>query len=178
MDYISIKTYHPTANVILEIKQYKTVKFLNPLCRSSVPAIDTHFLPELMSGRVMVATYMNNLLCQASFNYHLLNILHYFLYWEDEVIEGNVPSNLSLVHVPHEFVDKTFSELFEQWATKGTISLGLYRSYNNDGDKNYYVFTCPPSDTQLKEDDRVYILSPLKKLDVETLANFATEVVE
>ncbi|EGC39966.1 hypothetical protein DICPUDRAFT_74464 [Dictyostelium purpureum] len=65
---------------------------------------------------------------------------------------------LNQIKVPSQYHGHLYSELFETLIHKNILPLGLYRCKEITGAPNPYVFTCPPSDTILHENDLVYIL--------------------
>ena len=72
---------------------------------------------------------------------------------------GNLLRKLDQIHVPEEYVGKTFKDAFVgMLMNAGIMALGLYRALGTSGSIVSFVYTNPSPSTILFHDDLIYAI--------------------
>uniref|UniRef100_A0A7S3CZV1 RCK N-terminal domain-containing protein n=1 Tax=Palpitomonas bilix TaxID=652834 RepID=A0A7S3CZV1_9EUKA len=164
----------PKVRVIAEITNPQNIGFLPRRLSGRTGAPDStegddefYFTPQYASGGVYSASSLDALLIQSFYNPDIIpviNLLISGLESADGLSEGvqDTPVTVSQILVPKEFVGKEYGKLLEKLIfDKEMVAVGLYRFGIVKGEvlaPQPYVFTNPPKDTLLSEDDRVFVL--------------------
>ena len=67
-------------------------------------------------------------------------------------------SNLWLIMVPEELVNKSYDKLFKHLLEKDLVAMGLYRLPGATDNKYPYCYTNPDAKTNITSRDRVFVL--------------------
>ncbi|KAJ3147652.1 potassium channel, sub T, member 2 [Geranomyces variabilis] len=172
---IHIKFLRPTAKRILKRRNRR---------RQATPAVEStenpdagvdHYLyaPVYAAGRVLAASMLDAVLFETFFNSAVLEIFKLMCGLrlprdvEMDALLGVDPSFLCHVHVPADYVGRTFVQLYAEFAlNQGILPLGLLRAPDETlGNKLAFVFTNPLPSLVLKTTDIVYVLTPVTNVD-------------
>ena len=170
--YKAIKKCNPRIQILTELVYQANIEFLLPkseIQRMNYKAISYEQTSIFSSGGVYMSSIIDTLTCQAYYNKHIVTIIHQLLTGSKsnmntalrkicEII-GLRSSNLWQINVPERFINKTFSELYDEFCDLNLIILGLYRLPGVKDNDMPYVYTKPEPETRLTHKDKVFVLS-------------------
>jgi hypothetical protein len=176
--YQCVKRMNENANVVIEIVRHANVSYLDPESGINAGELDYKFTPAFAAGQLFISSLLDTIVCQAFYNPDIINVLNQLLigFQEQKEYDTNlnklkssknqIPgSSLYQIQIPEGLESRTYGSLFKFLAARHVIPLGLYRgifSNTNSGPKGNrqsFVFTNPPKDTELFTCDKVYVLS-------------------
>jgi len=178
--YQCVKRMNENAEIVVEIVRHANVSYLDPDSGVNATDIDYKFTPEFAAGQLFISSLLDNIVCQAFYNPDIIKVLNNIVggYTEefDHVLENNVVtkrkkknqikgSSLYQIQIPDGLDSRTYGSLFTYLSARRVIPLGLFRgvfahtSSGPKGNRNSYVFTNPPPDTELFTCDKVFVLS-------------------
>ncbi|RUS26314.1 hypothetical protein BC938DRAFT_470928 [Jimgerdemannia flammicorona] len=124
---------------------------------------------------LVILNSQDSIICQSYYQPHLVTILQHLLFGapphhlaSGKTCPAPSHSHVFQAHVPAAFVGLGYAMLFRYMVRqRRAVPLGLYRTTKLNDNEWYteaeseelmYVFTCPPGDTILRENDEVFIL--------------------
>ena len=124
---------------------------------------------------------LDTLMCQAYYNPFIIQILDQFVFgkaclphYKNKIFEQRnlFASNLFLMNLPPQFIDKTFGEMYERLTLDfRMVPLGLYRPSLIKRNPKPYVFLKPAINVKLNAKDRVYVLSMKQPKDCRIISS-------
>ena len=124
-------------------------------------AIDTHYIfPVYACARVFVPSSFETLLVQ-SFFVKLTPVIC------ERFICGQLSQTVQQMSMPRLLVGRRFIDLFRLFASSNAIILALYRApCAKDGSLLPFVFTSPPPDTILYENDKMFVFASPTEINI------------
>lgn len=159
--YAFITYKYPKVGIIVDIDDEYNLRFLH----KSEHSIDPHILQEIRKGSACsTSATLERLLAQTVFNPLVYEVILHLIFGTRYVdVKKHLMPLISLENISPSFIGKPYGELFEFLLnSKFYLPLGLYRSKERHGHNRNddYVSTCPPSQTVIEPNDRVYIIFP------------------
>eukprot|EP00743_Colponemidia_sp_Colp-15_P009190 GILK01010028.1.p1 GENE.GILK01010028.1~~GILK01010028.1.p1 ORF type:complete len:996 (-),score=150.53 GILK01010028.1:36-2978(-) len=163
-------------HMILELIHESNMKFV----RQQIPPDEQplHMWPAFAAGRIYIASVLDSLICHAFFYPGVLSILDYMLglmrvdspprvtdrsfsvkLAEVSASLVDTGSNVRQIPAPAEFVGSLYKNLFLHLLSRNEFPIGLYRDVGTHGCSTPYVFTNPPPDCTVFENDMVFVVS-------------------
>eukprot|EP01117_Protostelium_nocturnum_P006933 TRINITY_DN2483_c0_g3_i1.p1 TRINITY_DN2483_c0_g3~~TRINITY_DN2483_c0_g3_i1.p1 ORF type:complete len:979 (-),score=356.78 TRINITY_DN2483_c0_g3_i1:37-2973(-) len=116
---------------------------------------DDDSILNLSSGHIIAPSLIfNSLMCQAYFQPHLVHLIQLLVLGAKPGLDVN--SNITLVPIPQNMVDREWDNLFRSMIEEGSVPVAIYRHRSRG---KPYVFTNPPPKTVLYSEDRLFVLS-------------------
>lgn len=173
--YKAIKKCNQNIQIMTELVYDSNIEFLLPKQElSSLLKDKTRISYESTSlfsaGEVYISSIIDTLTCQAFYNPHIVTILHQLLtggkntsnFTMRGICEnvGLKSSNLWQMPIPEKFINKTFQDLYIEFAeNENLIALGLYRLPGARDNDHPYVYTNPKPETRLTHRDKIFVLA-------------------
>jgi hypothetical protein len=169
--YITFQTF-------ITIVEKSNIKFIHLLEGKDVAdGIDAFYTPSYASGNIMVDGLISNvLLSQTFYKPDIVSVIKAICgipnpsfetecllsHTKLDLAEAAAETYLTSIHLPPQFVNQTFSELFKSLLIHhGILCIGLLRSPDVAlGNTLPFVYTNPIPSLILKKSDMVYIFAP------------------
>ena len=177
--YRAIRTYNKNIQIMVELVCPKSIELLlsldelTALSEEQDKATQYEFTPLYASGEIYTPSIIDKITCQSFYNPHIITIIDLILggnssstYYKPQKLDDYIKltgSNLYLVKAPEQYVNESFSQLFEYLILAyKAVAIGLYRMNLNEG--FYYVYTNPNKNTFIKKSDLVFVLADEKHI--------------
>jgi len=187
--YQCVKRMNESSETVIEIVRHQNVSYLDPESGLNSGDIDYKFTPQFAAGALFISSLLDTMVCQAFYNPQIIRVLSKLVSNAINDVQAETSSqnstakskdsgdsqsvkkkkvlgsSLYQISIPDGLESRTYGSLYKFLAAKNIIPLGLYRgvfSHMKMGpkmNKDSYVFTNPPKDTELFSCDKVYVLS-------------------
>jgi len=154
MTVMGIQSINPDVYTIAELMYSSNIHFIAP-----DETDEHHTLPFSVNEVVTVSRIADALIAQSYYTPGFIEIFQelFSVDVHDEEEERNT-CEVYQSPVPKEYVGRKYEELFHFLAVQhGIIPVGLYRT-REDGKR--YVYCTPDKETELRDDDRIYVFAP------------------
>ena len=181
--YHCVKRLNEHSHIVIEIVRHQNVGYLDENANTDC---DYKFTPNFAAGKLFTSSMLDAVVCQVFYNPQLIRVLNKLISGTDHIEDtesmGKSPlltesnrsnvglkslsgSSLYQVAVPEGFAGRSYGKLFDYFAAKDCLCIGLLRGiYSNMtvgpcSNRMPYVYTNPSPVTKLYKCDKVFVLS-------------------